>query len=214
MDISWDINKKQQIINFKFCARQIHTGFYQELRFYVLPFLPKKFRDRVIYFPAIESFIKYFKLRKHFNRGSYIPSNIECEIQKTVDILLSKNKKNILKNKTLFQSIQNKFIKHLEVVFPKLKEYKIIISPSMVGSVGYYDYKGNNMLIYPRFDRNTTTICQLIITAATHFFQYPKTIGQYDIHMLEDNSWFEKQKKANDISQKNIFSELNKEIIY
>jgi len=201
MDIHWEFTLKQQLKNYKFCARQIHHGFYQKLRFYVLPFLPKKFRGRVVFFPYVESFSKYFRNMNSFNMQTNIPEKIEKDIQKSLNELYEKYLAYVMQKKSEFCQIKKEFKKQLENQFPKVKNFKFIIHPSILGSVGFYDYKDKEILIYPRFDREVSSICKLLITASTHLFQFSDTVGKPDMKMLKDKSWFIKQKKANDIAR-------------
>ncbi len=119
--------------------------FFQNLNFYVLPFMPQKFRARVIYFPANRNDKKLF----------------------------TKNIKRVDKLKTEWTKSEDIFLKKLKFYFPKIDSISIHIEPSIYGTIGSYDTKYNNFIyIYPRYDRDLIGIQKLLINALTHYFMF------------------------------------------
>lgn len=119
--------------------------FFQNLNFYILPFMPQKFRDRVIYFPI--------------NRGD--------------KKLFTRNIKRVDKLKTEWKKTEGNFFDKLRSYFPKLNGLNIYIEPSIYGTIGSYDTKYNNSVyIYPRYDRSLIDIQKLLINAVTHYFMF------------------------------------------
>lgn len=122
-----------------------NKDFYQKLNFYVLPFMPEKFRDRVIYLPK------------------------ECNYKKDYDKHLKKIQ--LLKKKWLLA--EDKFINDLKKYFPKIRLLKIYIEPSIYGTIGSYNIKSKSSIyIYPRYDRKIIDIQKLLINALTHYFMF------------------------------------------
>lgn len=119
--------------------------FFQNLNFYVLPFMPQKFRDRVIYFPLDRDDKKLF----------------------------TRNIKRVDRLKTEWEKSEGNFFDKLRSYFPKVDELNIYIEPSIYGTIGSYDTKYNNSVyIYPRYDRNLIDIQKLLINALTHYFMF------------------------------------------
>ena len=114
-----------------------NKDFYQKLNFYVLPFMPEKFRNRVIFLPEKVEPEKVYK--KYRSKIRYL-----------------ENKWNI---------VNKEFIKKLTIYFPKVNSMNIVISPQLYGSLGSVEENGNPIYIFPRFDRSIVGIQKLIINA-------------------------------------------------
>lgn len=123
---------------------KLKTQFYQNLHFYVLPTMPEKFRNRVIYFPETFDPEKIFKKQR-----------IKIE---TLEKKWNKNEKD--------------FLKKLKKYFPKLDSIDITISPQLYGTIGSYRLDAGKIIVKPRYDRNLLGLYKLIITALTHYFTY------------------------------------------
>lgn len=146
--ITWkfDINRQEEYYNS--VKRQLERDIYQELKYYVLPFMPEKFRGRVIYLPEI------------------------CEPLK----IYSKQKFRLSKLESEWNNSQAEFEKNIISYFSDLESVNVIISPSFYGSVGWYGFWDNEktILVRPRYDRKLIDIQKLIVNALTHFFYISK----------------------------------------
>lgn len=119
--------------------------FFQNLNFYILPFMPQKFRARVIYFPTDRDDKKLF----------------------------TRSIKKIDRLKTEWEKSESNFIDKLRSYFPKVGGLNIYIEPSIYGTIGSYDTKYNHSVyIYPRYDRSLIDIQKLLINALTHYFMF------------------------------------------
>lgn len=121
-----------------------NDDFYQKLNFYVLPFMPEKFRGRVVFFPE-----------------KFEPEKI-----------YSKQKHKIKKLETEWNHEKSVYIKKLVSHFPKINEINITISPQLYGTIGSYRLDKDCITVRPRYDRNLIGLHKLIITALTHYFEY------------------------------------------
>ncbi len=122
-----------------------NKDFFQKLNFYVLPFMPEKFRSRVIYFPINRNDKKiYLKSIKKINK---------------------------LQNEWV--DSESVFLNKLRIYFPKIDDIDIYIEPSIYGTIGSYDTKyENSVYVYPRYDRKLVDIQKLLINALTHYFHF------------------------------------------
>lgn len=127
---------------YKKAREKLKTQFYQELKFYVLPFMPEKFRDRVVFLPEICTPEKIYKRQKV-----------------KIDQLESS-----------WNKISKEFTKKIKIYFPKLDSVNITISPQLYGTVGSYRLHNNEIIVKPRYDRKIMGLQKLIITALTHYF--------------------------------------------
>lgn len=124
MYISFDI--KSQVDRYNEIKDKIkNKDFYQRHNFYILPFMPEKFRGRVVFFP--EKFEPEAIYKKHKHR-----------IEK-----LEKD----------FNNLKDIFYGDLKQLFPNIDKLEITISPSLYGTVGSYTINNNLIYVYPRYDR-------------------------------------------------------------
>ncbi len=121
-----------------------NNDFYQRHNFYVLPYMPEKFRGRVVFFPE-----------------KFEPETI-----------YRKNKNKIQKLETDVIKIKSEFSNKLKEFFPEVDKLDIVISPSLYGTIGSYNIDGNRIQVFPRYDRAIKHLQKLIITALIHFYKY------------------------------------------
>ncbi len=136
----FDLEKQESC--YKIVKEKLKTQFYQDLKFYVLPFLPEKFRNRVVFLPE------------------------KCEPEK----IFKKQKAKIDQLEDSWNKVSKEFIKKLKIYFPKLDSIDIIISPQLYGTIGSYQIKEKEIIIKPRYERKIMGLKKLIITALTHYF--------------------------------------------
>lgn len=148
--ITWkfDLDKQQEYYN-TFLKQISEKDIWQDLKYYVLPTMPEKFRGRVIFLPKV------------------------CEPQK----IYIKQRFRLNKLKTEWNKIQSEFEKKLKKYFPDIETINLVISPSFYGSVGWYGFwdNGKTILIRPRYDRRIIDIQKLMINALTHYFFVSKS---------------------------------------
>ena len=142
--ITFKFEIEKQEIQYNKIKEKLKTGFYQNLKFYVLPYMPEKFRNRVIFLPEVCEPEKTYKKQKH-------------KIDE-LEVGWNENKKI--------------FIQKLERYFPKLNQIDIAISPVLYGSLGSYWLQRGSITVKPRYDRKIDGLQKLIITAVTHYFNY------------------------------------------
>lgn len=136
----FDLSRQKDYYNL--VKYKIKTQFYQNLHFYVLPTMPEKFRNRVVYFPEVCEPLKIYKKQKvNLDR-------LEIEWNKESKSFLRKAKK----------------------YFPELNKLNIIISPQFYGTMGSYEIDKNKIVVMPRYDRNIIALQKLIINALTGYY--------------------------------------------
>src|SRR3989344_9322371 len=167
----FDLNRQEEY--YKTFMKQVsEREIWQELKYYILPFMPEKFRGRVIFLPESCEPLKIYAKQKH--RLTELESEWNNE-QK---------------------DFESKLIRH----FPKLNSIDILISPSFYGSVGWYGFWPNNLiLVRPRYDRKIIDIQKLVDNALTHYFYISNEIN------LDKKTWLKKQIRAKEI-QSQIFT--------
>jgi len=210
MKTVWVFNKKDQFNRFIFNAEHIFDGFYQEIRMYILNFIPNKFKDRVVYFPKVDTFIKHFRKCDKRSDIRKISKNIISDIGDIINIQNMKYKYRYELFKNKWKKNEIKFYKALIKNFPEFKYNTLEVHMSLFGTVGSYNisnYK-NKVLIFPRIDRSIEAIFRLAITAFTHKYYFPNYVGFGDKNMLDVNKWREKQKLAQKIANKKEFRDI------
>ena len=147
--ISWKFELDRQKEYYNTFKKQLERDVWHELKYYVLPTMPEKFRGRVIFLPKV------------------------CEPQK----IYIKQKFRLNKLETEWNKTQPKLYIRLKKFFPEVDNIDIIISPSFYGSVGWYGFwdNGKTVLIRPRYDRRIIDIQKLVINALTHYFFVSKS---------------------------------------
>lgn len=147
--ITWkfDLEKQKEYYN-TFLKQISEREIWQDLKYYVLPIMPEKFRSRVIFLPKFCEPLKiYFKQKTKLNR-------LEKEWNKAIP----------------------EFEIKLKNYFPEIDNIDIVVSPSFYGSVGWYGFwdNGKTVLVRPRYDRNLIDIQKLVVNALTHYFYISK----------------------------------------
>ncbi len=135
-------SQKDRYLNTQFKIK--NRDFYQRLNFYVLPFMPEKFRGRVVFFPE-----------------TFEPEKI-----------YQKQKNKIQKLESDFNNIKSEFSKKLKEFFPEIETLDIAVSPSLYGTVGSYNIEGDKVQVFPRYDRTVNNLQKLIVTALIHYYNY------------------------------------------
>jgi len=195
MNITWELNKDVTVRNWQLCYQDVQKGFYQLHRFYVLPFLPKKFRDRVVFLPKqvdINIAEHYSKYLRQFHKRF---TDLCCQSEQ------------------LFPRLEHYCKKHFSTT-----KLAIRILPTFVGVIGRYEVVNKELLLYPRFDRNIYEIYCLIITALVEIdlsMQNKKLSWKEKQHLTKDlfssNSFrklFPRIKDMTEILNENTSGEL------
>lgn len=150
--ITWKFDIEKQTEYYETFKNQLKVNrTWQELKYYVLPFMPEKFRGRVIFLPKT------------------------CEPSK----LYSIHKLRLKTLEQEWNENQIEFEKKIIKYFPKLNSVNIAISPSFYGSVGWYGFwdNGKTILIRPRYDRKLIDIQKLVVNSLTHYFYVSKKVN-------------------------------------
>lgn len=150
--ITWKFDLEKQGQYYETFKNQLKVNkTWQELKYYVLPFMPEKFRGRVIFLPKT------------------------CEPKK----LYSIHKLRLKKLEQEWNKNQKEFEEKIIKYFPKLNSINIVVSPSFYGSVGWYGFwdNGKTILIRPRYDRKLVDIQKLVVNSLTHYFYVSKKVN-------------------------------------
>lgn len=142
--ITWEFSLESQRRRYDEVRGKLKTGFYQNLKFYVLPFIPPKFRNRVVFLPEVCEPEKLYKKHK------IQLENLEKEWNKT----------------------KSKYLPKISAEFPKMDSLEISISPSLYGTVGGYHLAKGKIILEPRFDRKINDVYQLLINSLNHYFNF------------------------------------------
>ena len=141
--ITWNFSLDNQPKYYLDNKKYLFNGFYQDTNLYVLPFMPLKFRSRVVYLPE------------------------SCNHQ----LMHIKHSSRLTKLSKEFQTKLPEFEKSLNKLFPGFNKIEIVISPSFYGTVGRYDLLSKNkILVRPRYDRNLNAIFMLVVNSLTHYY--------------------------------------------
>lgn len=164
--ITWKFEIDRQKEYYDTFKKQLERDVWHELKYYVLPTMPEKFRGRVIFLPR------------------------NCEPQK----IYIKQKFRLNKLETEWKKIQPEFYIKLKKFFSEVDSVDIIVSPSFYGSVGWYGFwdNGKTILIRPRHDRRIIDIQKLVINALTHHFLISKSNNLEKIEWLKKQKLAEK----------------------
>lgn len=146
--INWKFELDRQKEYYETFKKQLERDVWHELKYYVLPTMPEKFRGRVIFLPKV------------------------CEPLK----IHAKQKFRLNKIESQWRDSQSEFEKNLKKYFPEIDSLNIVVSPSFYGSVGWYGFwdNGETILIRPRYDRKLIDIQKLVINSLTHYFYISK----------------------------------------
>lgn len=140
--IEWKFDIEKQETEYNLVKNKVINGDYDELKFYVLPTLPRMFRNRVVYLP------KKFEPEKIWLKQKYRLLQIEQK----------------------WNSQKVWFEKELIKYFPDRKKVVIEVSPTLYGPIGTFEVNGKKLIIKPRYDRNVIAIQRLVINALTNYF--------------------------------------------
>lgn len=140
--IAFKFDLEKQVEYYSNVKEKLKTQFYQNLHFYILPTMPEKFRNRVVYFPET------------------------CEPEK----IYKKHKRKIAQLEKLWKTKQKKFINKLIVFFPKLDSLNILVSPTLYDSLGSFEINNNKIIIKPRYDRSLIEVQKLVINALVKYY--------------------------------------------
>src|SRR3989344_6134962 len=138
--IGWEYDLQFQNKRYLQVKEKLENYFYQDLGFYVLPYMPQKFRNKIVFFPE------------------------SCDPEK----MYKRNIKKIENLKKVWATEEKLFIDQLKVYFSEIDIVKIAISPSLYGPIGTYEIYDTTIQITPRYDRSVEQIQRLIINALTH----------------------------------------------
>lgn len=201
MKIHWELINNNTHIYLK-NVDFIKHSFYQNYRFYVLPYLPTKFRDRVVFFPRTNS--KLFS-------NTEDKTNLQVQnLSKKLESTAVKYSKYYTTKYASFISISEKLNESFyEFVYNNLQRTPIInihVSPVYFGSLGSYEFCNDNLYVYPRFDRSLSQIYALMVTGLVHAAIFPNKSP------LSENEWSIKQKKSFEIYSSNIFKRVYGEV--
>lgn len=144
--IKFDFDIEDQKNRYEKTRRDLRKGFYQRYKFYVLPFMPPKFRNRMVYLPEI--------------------CNPILEIR-------SKMAK-IERLKKEWEAQEDYILKKVFGFFPEARNLNITISPSLYGNLGTYRLFNGRILLMPRYDRSVGAITMLLVNTLAHYFLFKR----------------------------------------
>lgn len=144
--ITWKFDFNWQKNRYKEVKEKLKTGFYQNHKFYVLPFMPEKFRNRVVFLPEV------------------------CE----PNVIYKKQRIKLQKLEAEWKNRELGFVKNIKNFFPKVKKLDIFVFPSFYGPVGSFEIDKNKIIIKPRYDRSVEAIQKLLVNALTNKYLVTK----------------------------------------
>jgi hypothetical protein len=199
MKISWEFDLKSQVNRYADAVGSTINGFYQSHRFYILPFMPEKFRDRVVLLPLTN----YLKRSVGQKKIVKINKQEHGEIITLTKSFYEKRKTVITKLEEDYCNTINMACTKILTYFPEAKNIKVVIKPSLWGSVGSYSLDKNKILITPRYDRSIENVYMLLVTALTHHIKFGHN------NNLDNNpkTWRQKQLMASGYHIKLGFTE-------
>lgn len=193
MDISFNYNLNITSDSYIEAATHISKFFYQVHRFYVLDYLPEKFRDRVVFFPRTQS------IKELIEVGT---KTFEKPLLNRISKYTYYFDKRIESLENSIESVKDEFNELCKKEMGKVVSRKIVIEPIFVGSVGTYKFCEGYISIRPRFDRSFPQIMALTINALKHYQLYGENT------LTDDSDWRYKQTEAAKIYKSDEFKSL------
>ncbi|MBU0569949.1 helix-turn-helix domain-containing protein [Patescibacteria group bacterium] len=189
--INWKFDIEDQLESYLFCLEGIGKSFFQHHRFYLLPTLPEKFQDRVVFLPKTSYLNRHKSLEKPAN--SFKPTIREKEkILKLASYIYKKRKTNLKKLESDFFKSIGEICPRLEKLFPITRKIDITVSPSLFGSVRSYRFESSKIIVKPRFDRQIQNVYKLLVHALVHFMYFDT-----ETLCIKSPLWKEKQNLTN-----------------
>lgn len=169
ISISLDYNLEEQVERYQYIANTIRLGFYQSQRFYILPYLSKTFKYRVVHFPVIKKYNEKFKEYCAYDHHKSLPNCISEIIRDGLEEIALNFRKDIL----LFENKLNKDLKDFEKTINNALDYKnditVVVNPTILGTKGSYNpYKSEVLQIFPRIDLGVDNVYRVIIQGLAH----------------------------------------------
>ncbi len=196
MNINWEINSRINTKVLEECLDNIKNGFYQDLRFYILNYLPPKFRNRVIVIPNI-SFVKK-------NLKNYDHSSFSKVINESTHILNNTHKKQLLTTKQKIYKNWSSFKSFIKQHINISNKENILISPHYHGTLGSYYFRNNVIWISPRYERTDNQIFHLITQSLIRKYNYSNKSNLNDKEIYQRGIW-----KKITIETSNLFKIFN-----
>lgn len=197
MTISFNYNLTVTNAAYVAAAGHISEHFYQNHRFYVLDYLPAKFRDRVVFFPRTQS------ISELIEEGT---KAFEQPLLKRISKYRHYFDRKVERLESEIKSVTNPFNDMCEQKIGKTSSRNIVIEPILVGSVGTYKFCDDYISIRPRFDRSLSQMMALAVNALVH----------YQLHgarpITSDTDWRYKQAQAAKIFHSADFKRLFQDV--
>jgi hypothetical protein len=214
MQTIWQYSPVTELQRVVFTASSIAKGIYPTVDFYILPYLPQRFKRKTVVFPDWEySKIPGFweEVKKHDYKIKLKPP------RNTNHYLLPKIKNNLIE-KTKVNKLQQEYNKIKDRNFAKLEQFfdfnkinldKIIIRPTQYGTTGSYSLsKKSTFYLTHRIDQPAEQIFKPLILNLVHVLYYPNKNDEKE--MIEKQQWHKKQTIADFLVKKTNLSELIK----
>lgn len=138
--IKWEFSLEAQEKYYQEITDNLLVGRFQQMGFYVLPYLPEKFRVRVVYFPRKADFGSIYKYHKR-------------EIEK-LEAEFGRKKE---------------YLEELVSRLCGGKVVEVVISVQLTGTMGSFDIDGDRVVVRPRFDRSWMGLVKLVVRALTKY---------------------------------------------
>lgn len=138
--VKWEFLLEAQEKYYQEIRDNLLVGRFQQMDFYVLPYLPEKFRVRVVYFPRQADFGSIYK----------------------------NHKREIEKLELEFES-RKEYVEELISKLCDGREVEVVISVQLTGTMGSFDIEGNRIIVRPRFDRSWLGLVKLVVRALTKY---------------------------------------------
>lgn len=213
MRFEWKYSKQTEIDRLIFTASNIARGYYQKLGFYLTQSPKSNHKDLQVIFPIPTISPKTWKelTRSELECGNIIVNDrVKEDFQKStegLEILKSKEESKLRKQ---WREIEPKLEKLLQAFYPEIVYKKLIISPTLYGTIGSYRIDGNNVVhISFRVGSGTKNIVNTLLTALVQYQSLPNKAKDDTDEIIKHNLWHQKQAIAEYLVKFTAFKEIS-----
>ncbi len=160
-------------LQYQLAVNNTANGFYQTQRFYVLPYLPKKFYNRVVYIPSIEEYKKNLKEYSKIDCRE-VPEYLENIIIDGLGKIKATQSKRYAAFLENIQKLDREFVLKLEEVIGKEIDKDIFINPKLCGTHISFGAGNDEIRVFARYDMSNEQIYRGIIQTVVRHVYFPE----------------------------------------
>ena len=181
-------------LQYQLAVNNTANYFYQTQRFYVLPYLPKKFSNRVVFLPRLDGYIENFKEYAQIDCRE-IPEDLNKIIIEGTKKLKQEHIKQYSAFLKQIEGLDKEFIIKLEEVIGKKIDKDIYINPKLCGTHISFGSGNDEIRVFARYDMTNAQIYRGMIQTVIRHIYFP------EYEYIDRNRLHEISTKAKEIGQ-------------